>query len=93
MIDEGRTDGTIHHYFITKDGNTFIVDFISQNDIKDFEEKVLESIKFYMNYVDKNIKSINHDKTIGIILCKKENELVLKYTSDDRIYSREYLLV
>ncbi len=46
MIDEGRTDGTIHHYFITKDGNTFIVDFISQNDIKDFEEKVLESIKF-----------------------------------------------
>lgn len=46
MIDEKRTDGTIHHYFITKDGNTFIIDFISQNDIKDFERKVLDSISF-----------------------------------------------
>ena len=46
MIDEERTDGTIHHYFITKDGNTFIIDFISQNDIKDFENKVLDSISF-----------------------------------------------
>ena len=46
MIDEGRTDGTIHHYFITKDGNTYILSFLSQNDIKDFEEKVLETISF-----------------------------------------------
>ena len=46
MIDEERTDGTIHHYFITKDGNTFIIDFISQNDIKDFENMVLNSISF-----------------------------------------------
>lgn len=46
MIDEERTDGTIHHYFVTKDGNTYIIDFISQNDIKDFEEKVLDSISF-----------------------------------------------
>ena len=45
MIDEKRTDGTIHHYFITKDNNTYIIDFISQNDIKDFEKKVLDSIE------------------------------------------------
>ena len=46
MIDEERTDGTIHHYFITKNGNTFIIDFISQNDIADFENKVLNTISF-----------------------------------------------
>ncbi len=46
MIDENRTDGTIHHYFVTKDGSTFIIDFISQNDIKDFENKVLDSLSF-----------------------------------------------
>ena len=46
MIDEERTDGTIHHYFVTKDEKTFIIDFISQNDIKDFESKVLDSISF-----------------------------------------------
>ena len=46
MIDEERTDGTIHHYFVTKDEKTFIIDFISQNDIKDFENKILNSISF-----------------------------------------------
>ena len=46
MIDEERTDGTIHHYFINRDGNTYIIDFISQNNIKDFENKALNSIEF-----------------------------------------------
>ena len=68
--------------------------YIKQNlSYRELKKEDIGQIKFYMNYVDKNIKSINHDKTIGVILCKKENELVLKYTSDDRIYSREYLLV
>lgn len=46
MIDENRTDGTIHHYFITKDGSTFILSFISQNDIEKFEKMVLDTIGF-----------------------------------------------
>ena len=46
MIDEERKDGTIHSYFINKDGNTYVLHFVSQNDIKDFENKVLNSIKF-----------------------------------------------
>ena len=46
MIDEERTDGTIHFYFINQDGNTFVLHFVSQNDIKDFENKALNSIKF-----------------------------------------------
>ena len=46
MIDEERKDGTIHFYFINKDGNTYVLHFVSQNDIKDFESKVLNSIKF-----------------------------------------------
>lgn len=61
--------------------------------VKEFKKEDVSQIKFYMNYIDKNIKSINHDKTIGIILCKKENQLVLEYTLDDRIYLREYKLV
>ena len=46
-----------------------------------------------MNYTDKNIKSINQNKTIGIIICKKENKYVIEYCSDNRIISREYELV
>ncbi len=50
-------------------------------------------IQKYMNYIDKNIKSIDDNKTVGIIICKKENIYVIEYCSDDRIISREYELV
>ena len=50
-------------------------------------------IQKYMNYIDKNIKSIDNNKTVGIIICKKENRYVIEYCSDDRILAREYELV
>ena len=50
-------------------------------------------IQKYMNYIDKNIKNIDDNKTVGIIICKKENIYVIEYCSDDRIISREYELV
>ena len=46
-----------------------------------------------MNYIDENIKKINQDKTIGIIICKQGNAYVIKYCSDDRMISREYKLL
>ena len=50
-------------------------------------------IMTYMNYIDKNIKTIEENYTVGIIVCKQENEYVIKYCSDDRIIAREYELV
>ena len=50
-------------------------------------------IMTYMNYIDKNIKSLDENDTVGIIICKQDNEYVIKYCSDDRIISREYELV
>jgi len=49
-------------------------------------------ITHYMNYIDKNIKKINQEKTIGIIICKKDNKFVMEYCSDPRIFSKEYQL-
>ena len=46
-----------------------------------------------MNYVDKNLKKINQDKTIGIIICKKDNRFIMEYCSDDRIYRTTYELI
>ena len=46
-----------------------------------------------MNYIDKNLKKINQDKTIGIIICKKENKYVIEYSSDARIVARTYELL
>lgn len=47
-------------------------------------------IMTYMNYIDKNIKTIEENKTVGIIICKQGKEYVIKYCSDDRIIAREY---
>ena len=50
-------------------------------------------IMTYMNYIDKNIKTIEENDTVGIIICKQDNEYVIKYCSDERIIAREYELV
>ena len=50
-------------------------------------------IMTYMNYIDENVKTIEENNTVGIIICKQENEYVIKYCSDDRIIAREYELV
>ena len=50
-------------------------------------------IETYMNYIDKNVKSICQDKTIGIIIVKKENKFILEYCSDKRIFETEYRLI
>ena len=50
-------------------------------------------IMTYMNYIDKNLRTKEENKTVGIIICKKDNKYVIEYCSDKRIISREYELV
>ena len=50
-------------------------------------------IEIYMNYIDNNLKNINQDKTIGIIICKKNNKFIMEYCSDKRILAKEYELI
>ena len=50
-------------------------------------------IMVYMNYIDRNIKTINHDKTIGLIVCKENDKFIIDYSTDKRIIAREYELV
>ena len=50
-------------------------------------------IEVYMNYIDRNLKKENQDKTIGIIVCKKDNEYIIEYCSDKRIITRKFELV
>ena len=50
-------------------------------------------IEVYMNYVDKNLKKFNQDKTIGIIVCRENNEYIIEYCSDKRIIARNYELL
>lgn len=61
--------------------------------ITELKKEHTGQIMTYMNYIDKNIKTIEENKTVGIIICKQDNEYVIKYCSDDRIIAREYQLL
>ena len=61
--------------------------------ITELKKEHTGQIMTYMNYIDKNIKTIEENKTVGIIICKQDNEYIIKYCSDDRIIAREYELV
>ena len=50
-------------------------------------------IMVYMNYVNDNIKLINQDKTIGIIVCKENDKYLIRYSSDSRIHVVNYEIV
>ena len=50
-------------------------------------------IEVYMNYIDRNLKKPNQEKTIGIIVCRENNEYIIEYCSDKRIIARNYELV
>ena len=70
--------------------NCFVVVELKVTELK---KEHIGQIEFYMNYIDKNLKNINQNKTIWIIICKKENKYVIEYCSDDRIIAREYELM
>ena len=46
-----------------------------------------------MNYIDKFVRKIQHNKTIGIIITKQGNDFIISYCSNQRIYHTTYLLV
>jgi len=70
--------------------NCFVVVELKVTELK---KEHIGQIQVYMNYIDENLKKINHNKTIGIIICKQDNNYIIKYCSDNSIISREYELV
>ena len=70
--------------------NCFIVMELKAIELK---KEHIGQIEVYMNYIDKNIKTINQDKTIGIIISRRDNQYYIEYSSDKRILTREYILI
>ena len=60
--------------------------------VTELKKEHIGQIEVYMNYIDKHIKTINQDKTIGIIITKRDNRYYIEYSSDKRILTREYIL-
>ena len=70
--------------------NCFVVVELKTTELK---KEYIGQIQVYMNYINENLRKINQDNTIGIIICKQDNKYVIKYCSDDRTISREYEVV
>ena len=58
--------------------------------VTEFKVEYIAQVQKYMNYIDKNVKEISNNNTVGILICKRENKFVIEYCSDDRIAVREY---
>ncbi|MBR3523352.1 MAG: DUF1016 family protein [Bacilli bacterium] len=70
--------------------NCFIVLELKVSELK---KEHIGQIQVYMNYIDNNLKTINLNKTIGIILVKRNNKFIMEYCSDKRILARTYEFV
>ena len=104
LLELGEGFTYIRNEYKIKIGNTYnYIDLLLFNYIYNcfivIELKVCElkkehigQIEVYMNYIDKHIKSINQDKTIGIIISRRDNHYYIEYSSDKRILTREYIL-
>ena len=60
--------------------------------VTEFKVEYISQVQKYMNYLDKNIKEVSNNNTIGILICKRENRFVIEYCSDEIIAVREYKL-
>ena len=58
--------------------------------VTELKKEHIGQIQVYMNYIDKNVKDVSDDKTIGIIICARNNKYVIEYCSDERIFVREF---
>ena len=104
LLELGEGFTYIRNEYKIKIGNTYnYIDLLLFNYIYNcfivIELKVCElkkehigQIEVYMNYIDKHIKSINQDKTIGIIISRRDNHYYIEYSSDKRILTREYII-
>ena len=106
FLDELGSDFTFikSEYPIKIDGRYNYIDLLLYNikykcyvvvelKVTELKKEHTGQIMTYMNYIDKNIKTIDENDTVGIIICKQDNEYVIKYCSDNRIIAREYKLV
>ncbi len=61
--------------------------------VTELKKEHIGQIEIYMNYIDNNLKRTTQDKTIGIIICKRDNKYIIEYASDKRILTREYVVI
>lgn len=70
--------------------NCYVVCELKTTELK---KEHMGQVQTYMNYIDKNVKTLKQSLTIGIIICKKDNKFVMEYVTDENVFDREYQLI
>ena len=101
----GNSFSFISNEYKIKMGNTYnYIDLLLYNiefncyvvvelKVTELKKEHIGQIEVYMNYIDKNLKTPMQNKTIGIIICKKDNRFIIEYCSDERRTVRKYELI
>ena len=64
--------------------------------IGELKHQDIGQMQMYVNYYDREIRLIDENKTIGLILCQDKSESVVKYTlpeNNEQIFASKYQTV
>ena len=85
--------GSIYHYI---DFLLFNIKFncyvVVEIKITEMKPEYIGQVMKYINYIDKNVKELHNDRTIGVVICRHDNKYVMEYCTDERIFTTTYKL-
>ena len=92
-----------HQYKINDGINNYYLDILLFNiklncyvivelKLRSLKKEDKAQMEFYMELVDKQIKEVHHNKTIGIIITKESNEFIVNFISNEDIIHLNYKL-
>ena len=76
--------------FFNYEFNCFVVIELKTRKIK---KEDIGQLKYYINYVDENMKKESFNPTIGVLVAKEGNYLVMKYCTNKNIYKTTYKII
>ena len=76
--------------FFNNEFNCFVVIELKTRKIK---KEDIGQLEYYINYVDENMKKESFNPTIGVLVAKEGNYLVMKYCTNKNIYKTTYKII
>ena len=95
LLEFGRGFAFVgHQYHLEVAGEDYYIDLLFYNiklkcyvvielKIGEFKPEYLGQLSFYLTAIDEQIKEVNDNPTIGLLLCRYKNNVVAEYTLKD----------
>lgn len=92
-----------HQYKINDGKNNYYIDILLFNiklncyvvvelKLRSLKKEDKAQIEFYMNLIDEQVKEVHHNKTIGIIISKESDKLIVNFIKRENIIPLSYEL-